>query len=329
MRPPAARQALLADLALAGVTLIWGATFVVIKAALATVTPFAFLAARFLLAAAVLLLLARRGLGRLGRREWTGSLLAGLFLFAGYAAQTIGLQQASPAKAGFLTGLSVVLVPLLAPLAGGRPRPATWLGVALATAGLLVLTLPPGASWNELGRLQAADLWLLACAFAFALQILSVGRLASSVPAEALTAVQMLAVALLSLAAWAFLEAPRHPLAATWPALVRATPALLMTGLLASALAYWVQSRAQAFTTPTHAALLFTLEPVWSYLFAVLWAGERLAARPGAGGLLILAGMLWTEWSGSRAGGASSHPAGARSQPASRKRAWTPDPGAE
>ncbi|MDI3299152.1 MAG: DMT family transporter [Bacillota bacterium] len=315
---------------MAGVTVIWGATFVVIKAALATVGPFAFLAARFLLAGALLAVLFPGALRRLGARGWARGALVGLFLFAGYAAQTIGLQGASPAKAGFLTGLSVVLVPLLSVPAGRRPAAATWPGVAAATAGLLVLTLPPGAGWDELGRFSAADLWLLGCALAFALQILAVGRFAGTASAEALTAVQLLTVALLSLLAWAFLEAPAQPLARTLEGVVRVAPALAMTGLLASALAYWVQNRAQAFTSPTHAALLFTLEPVWSYAFAVLLAGERVASRPAGGGLLILAGMLWTEWVRSRTGGAADAAAGTGSPEAARRKpAWNPDTGAE
>ncbi len=273
-----------ADLALVFVTLIWGTTFVVVKNALASAGPLAFVATRFWIAAALL-----GGIVLLRRRPASPRLfleggLTGLFLTLGYVTQTIGLQTTEAGKAAFITGLSVVFVPLFAAVLLRQPPPrAALLGVVLATVGLGLMTLDRRLS------VAAGDLWVLACALGFALHILSTGHFGPRHDPFTFTGVQLLMVALLSTLAALVFEAdalliPRQTL-----------PAALYMAVGATALVFSVQTWSQQHTTPTHTALIFALEPVFAALFAVLLTDEELALREGIGAGLILLGMLLAE----------------------------------
>jgi drug/metabolite transporter (DMT)-like permease len=277
-----------ADLSLLVVTAIWGATFVMVKEALAAAGPLTFLGLRFSLAALVLVpaLAVRRG-----PFSWNlaGSGAAiGLFLFTGYALQTAGLQFTSASKAGFITGLSVVIVPLLATLLRQPPTNRALVGAALATVGLGLLSLGDDVS------IQPGDLLVLGCAASFALHIVAVGRFAPRQDVLALTTAQIVAAALLTGAGALLFE---RPMAGQ---LAEILPAALFTGLFATVAAFYLQTRAQRFTSPTHTALIFTMEPVFAGLFGYLLAGERLGARGLAGCGLILAGILTSQVEGSR-----------------------------
>ncbi len=280
-----------ADLALLGVAAVWGATFVMVKDALGSVGPFTFLGLRFTLATLLLapLLLSGRRQAAWRRPVVAAGLLAGFALFAGYAFQTVGLQFTTPARAAFITGLSVVIVPLLAALGFGRRVPGgAWAGVALAAAGLALLSLgpdllaggPPFAAETALG-----DLVVLGCAGAFAVHLVLVGHFSPRHGTVALTLAQLFVAALLSLAFAAVLERPEPR--QVWPAL----PAAAFTGVFATVFAFTVQVRAQRFTTPTHTALIFSTEPVFGALFAYLLVGEVLSTLALIGCVLILAGM--------------------------------------
>ncbi len=281
-----------ADLALLLVTAIWGATFVMVKGATATFPVFAFLTLRFWVAAAVLAAAVVWRWRRQGGRAPAGfdaasvraGALIGLVLFAGYAFQTFGLRYTTPAKASFITGLSVVMVPLQSALLLRRPpERGAWWGVLLATAGLALLSLQGDLS------IALGDLIVLAGSVAFALHIVTTGAFAPRFDALALVTTQIVVVAALSLAAALIFERP-------WPA----TPtyvwqAALFTGLAATALAFGFQTLAQRFTTATHTALIFAMEPVWGGVFSYLLIGERLGMRGLIGCGLILAGMLLAE----------------------------------
>jgi drug/metabolite transporter (DMT)-like permease len=268
----------LADLALLAVAAVWGLTFVVIKESLAHVGPLTFVAMRFALAAAVLGPIAAR---RLRLRGLPHGVLAGLALLSGYLLQTAGLQFTSAARAGFITGLSVVLVPALGALLLRAPI-TTWvgLGVALATAGLALLSL------ESVDGLNVGDLLVLGCALGFAGHILLLARFAPGQDPLALTATQIATAGALSALAVPIFE----PIALD--KVSAALPAAALTGLFATALAYAVQTAAQRATPPTHTALIFSTEPVFAALFAFLLAGERLAPPQVFGATLILAGML-------------------------------------
>ncbi|MGC9400410.1 MAG: DMT family transporter [Anaerolineae bacterium] len=273
-----------ADLALVGVTLIWGSTFVVVKRSLESVGPLVFVAARFWTATLILWGASRMRPAPSSPHLWRDGVLTGLFLTLGFITQTVGLQSTAAGKAAFITGLSVVLVPVIAALAfGTRPAPPALLGVVMAAVGLGLLTL------NRRLRPAPGDLWVLACALAFALHILSTGRFTTRHDTRAFTLVQLLTVALLTTGAALFLE--RGSLLPPPDVL----PAVLYMGVVATALVFGTQSWAQRYTTPLHTALIFSLEPVFAALFAAFLGGERLTLREGLGGALVLGGMLVAE----------------------------------
>lgn len=276
-----------ADLLLLLVTAIWGSTFPMVESATRSLHVFPFLALRFDLAAAVLAALVWPRLRRAPAATWGAGALVGLFLFGGYALQTFGMSlNRSPAKTGFITGLSVVLVPVLSRVWLRRPVAApAWAGVALSTAGLALMTLN--------GRLapHAGDLLVLGCALAFALHVTAVARYAGAHDPAALAAIQVGTSALAAHVS-AALTGTWRPLATVDAAVWQA---VAITGLLATALAFWLQNTLQPFTTPTHTALIFAAEPVWAAAFAWLLSGEALTGRAYLGGALIVLGMILAE----------------------------------
>lgn len=283
------RRSLVSDGALLLVTLIWGVTFPIVKSALAQASPLVFNAARMSLAALLLLLLYRPPLARLSRSTWSVGALLGLALAAGYALQTAGLLWISPSISAFLTSLNVIMVPLLLAL-GWRRRlgwPA-WIGSLLALLGLYFLLAPAlGVSGSTRG-----DFLTLACALAFALQIVLLGEWAPRLGFRDLAVLQIVFAALFTwlgvflLAHW---ETPRwHPT----PDLFAAVAA---TAVLATALAFTVQSWAQQYTSATHTAVIFAFEPVFAWLASLWFWHERLAWLQLLGALLILLAMLASE----------------------------------
>jgi len=271
-----------ADLSLLFVTVIWGATFTVVKNAMEDITPFYFLAARFSLATLTLALLPGTIAGL--RRDWRIVVLPGLMLTSGFALQTTGLLYTSASRAGFITGLSVVLVPLIVSLRHKSWPPLPVLGgVLLATLGLYFL------SGTGQGGLNLGDFLVLGCAISFALQIITIGKRAKSINPLSF-ALGMTALAALNF--WSLaIGFERPPAAITLPVIF----AVGMTGLLATALAFYLQCRMQQFTSATHTALIFSAEPVFAAVFGYLLAGERLGAFGIFGGLLIVTGIVLAE----------------------------------
>jgi drug/metabolite transporter (DMT)-like permease len=276
----------MADLALAGVTFIWGATFVVVKEALESSSTLLFLALRFTLAAAALALLFRRRLERPTPAVWSAGVAVGLVLFLGYLFQTLGLRLTTPAKSAFITGLSVVLVPVLgAVVYRSRPEAHAWVGVGCGAAGLYLLVAPAGG-W----RISAGDLLTFFCAVCFAVHILLLGRFSRRVGVADLSVIQVGVAALLALGSFWWAEQPF----VRWTAPLLG--AVVACGLLATALAFSVQTWAQQFTSPTHTALILTLEPVFAWGTSYLVMGESLEGRALWGAALILSGIVVSEW---------------------------------
>ena len=269
-------------LALTGVTAIWGSTFVVVKDAVEKMPVTDFLTWRFGLAALAMLVMRPRSVAALGPRGRRAGLLVGLALGSGYLLQTLGLQHTSAAVSGFITGMFVVLTPLGAAVLLRKPPPAAaWLAVAVATVGLGLLSLK-GFS------VGTGELLTLGCAAAFALHIVGLGRWASSYDAFGLAVVQLLTTAAMCavVAVPGGLVVP--PDASVWGALA-------LTALAATALAFVVQTWAQSHLPPTRAAVVMTMEPVFSGVFAVVLAGEVLGARTLVGAALVLVAMVLTE----------------------------------
>ncbi|MDX6400132.1 MAG: hypothetical protein QOF27_738 [Gaiellaceae bacterium] len=270
-------------LALVLVTAVWGVTFVQVKDAVALYPLFAFLAVRFWIAT---LTLAVPGLPRvrsLGRTGLTAGAFLGLLLAAGYTLQTAGLERTTVSSTGFVTGMYVVLTPLIAlVLVRSSIGLSVWGGVALSTIGLAMLSGIHAGS-------VTGDLLVLAAAAVYSLQIVLMERHAPLYDAVAFTFVEMLAagVALgVVAAALGDLHVPHG-----WTV----WGALLVTGVFASALGFLVQTWAQRRTSATRTALAFTMEPVWTALFGYTLAGDRLGVLGWGGCAVIMAGIVLAE----------------------------------
>ncbi len=271
------------SLALIAVTAIWGVTFVQVKDAVAIYPLFAFLAVRFAIASVALAPVAVGRLRGLGRSGMGAGALLGLLLAGGYALQTEGLAHTSVSSTGFITGLYVVLTPLVA-LALFRDRLglAGWVGIALAVAGLAMLS---GVHRGQV----LGDMLVLASAAVQAGQIVAVGRFAPRFDPLALVFVEIV----VSFAGFAIVAAALGSLSV--PRGWTVWGALLVTGVFASAFAYLVQAWVQQRTTAARAALIFTLEAPFAALFGYLLSGDRLGAVGWAGCAVILTGIVIAE----------------------------------
>lgn len=282
VNPVSTRRRLMADASLLAVAVVWGATFPLTKYILEFLPPFLYLSVRFALAAALLIPLALGGLRALPLALLFRGLGVGAVLGAAYALQTIGLQSTTATIAAFITGLSVVLVPVFGSFVGRGSSRRVWFGVGLATLGLALLTLQPGSGSGS------GDLLILFCAVLLAIQILMVDRVATRITPIAFGALQSAGVALLCILFVPLERAPLPAPAAVWIAVIA-------MAILASALAFTVQSWAQRFTLPSHVGLIFAAEPISAGVFARVFLGEALDTRQWLGAVMILAGILLAE----------------------------------
>jgi drug/metabolite transporter (DMT)-like permease len=280
-----------ADIALAFCSLLWGATFVVVRGALDHISVFLFLAVRFSLAALLMAVFRPAGLRNLKRAEVLAGAALGLFMFGGYAFQTAGLQYTTPAKSGFVTGSSVVLVPLLLAIFWKR-RLTAWIyaGTLAAVAGLYLLTVPA----EGLTRLNHGDLLTLGAAGLYAMHIILVGDYTRRHSVAALSVLQVAACAVLAWTATAVAGATLWQ-PARYEGRWELVAAIGICAVFATAIAFSVQLWAQQYTSSSHAAIIFTLEPVFAVITSYLVIGERLNGRSMVGALLVLAGILIAE----------------------------------
>lgn len=276
-----------AELALLSIAFIWGTSFVIVQDAVQEIPVLAFLALRFGVALLALLLIFNSRLRGLGqphhhRALWGGALI-GVALFGGYVFQTWGLLYTTATKSGFYTGLSVVLVPLLAGLFFRRrvSRPE-WLGAGLSAAGLGLIVFGAGVAAVDF---NSGDLLTLLAALCFAFQIVLIDRLVTEANYPLLLIAQIAVVALLSTVG--ALGAGQLTLGWPWPI----WETIGAMGLLATALAFWIQNRFQARSTATRAAIILASEPVFAGLFGYLLKGDRLQGEQWLGAALILAAM--------------------------------------
>ncbi|MGH3441033.1 MAG: DMT family transporter [Nitriliruptorales bacterium] len=288
-------------LALLAVTFVWGSTFVVVKEAVDRLPVLSFNAWRFAIAAIALGWLARRELPLLGRDGLRRGVILGAALWAAYVLQTFGLTLTTAPKAGFITGMVVVITPLLqSGLLRRVPSSAALGGAGLAFGGLALLTLE-GALVPSLG-----DLLVLGCAVGFSLHLVGLGAWSGAHPSGALATVQLATTAVLSAAGGLVQDAVAGPFAWTPPG-AYVWGSIVFTALFASAFAFFAQTAAQRVLSPTRTAVIFTMEPVFAWLTS--WLGvplllatgmtglepETFGVRQGVGAAVILAGMLWAE----------------------------------
>ncbi len=268
---------LIYTLLLVAVTAVWGWTFVVVQDAISVYGVIPFLAVRFVLAGAAL---APIYAAKLTRRSLIVGGGIGVVLAAGYLFQTTGLLFTSPTNSGLITGLFVVFAPLADRLLfGANLSRQVVLAVALSLVGMVLLAGggPEGANWG--------DLLTLLCAAALGLHIALLSRYAASHDAGALTLAQILSIALLFLIVWPFFATVALPPPGVWIA-------LLVTGLLASAGAFLVQTTVQQHIPAARTAIILTMEPVFAALFGYWLAGDRLVAVQIFGALMILSALV-------------------------------------
>jgi len=296
---PARSRSLRAHILLIAVVAIWGSTFVIVKSALADVSPLLFNFIRMTLAFLCLALFYRGHFGRMNRRSLLAGAIVGACLAMGYQFQTAGLRLTTPSKSAFITGMVVVLVPLLSAIPALRPRGAhtpqwnAWLGALVAFTGIVLLTTPAG-SLLDFRSIGLGDLLTLGCALGFSLHVLALARLSPRVPFEQLAVLQVGFCAAFMAISLPLLEHPWMRPSLLHPS-ARVVVALLVTAVLATATAFTVQSWAQKYLPATHTALILALEPVFAWLTSFLFYGERLGRRGASGALLILAGIALTE----------------------------------
>lgn len=275
-----------ADLALLGVTAAWGSTFPAIKVGVAVVDPLVFYALRLTLALLGLALLFRRSLFTNLAGRWRQGIVLGLLLYVSYLAQAVGLQYTTASRSGFITSLSVILVPFLyVPLT--RRNPGLWpsLGALVCVAGLFLLTRP------DVGRLNRGDLITLACALIYAFYVVLLERFSRGRSPEPLIGIQGLTMAAAALVAL--------PLAQRWPGRAELLHRDLWAGLAVTVpvaiLTVVAITRFQPRTTATRAAVIYSAEPLFAFLCAALWLNERLDPAGAVGAALIVGGILLAE----------------------------------
>lgn len=265
-----------AVLALIVASFVFGATFVVIKSAVAETPPLTFVAWRFLLGAVFLALFA---IPR-GPRLWRHGLVAGAALFAGYAFQTVGLTQTSASNSALITGLYVVFTPLIAAVFVRRaPSPWSVGAAAFSFAGLVLLT-----GTDDL-RLETGDVLTVACALSFAAHIVILSKLARLHPVVPFTTAQLAVTSVLAFGSSWVLEGPSIPEGHAWGA-------LLLTGIGASAGCFVLQIWSQTVVGPTTAAVVLAAEPAFAVATAWVVLEERLDLAGWVGAASIMAAIF-------------------------------------
>lgn len=278
------KKQLLADLSLLIVVVIWGYTFVAIKNALEEITPFNFIALRFIISFVILVIVFHKRLKNINCYIIIRGIVVGIFLFLAYAFQTVGLKYTSASNAGFITGFSVVLVPLFSALIlKSRPSIETIAGVICAVSGLYLL------SYNEGYKINKGDILVFFCALAVAFHILSVGYYTKKMDSILLTIVQIGAVMVLSVISALIFEENVIPESRV------AWNAIIITSVFATVGAYLIQNIMQRFTSSSHTALIFSGEPVFAGIFGYYILRERLGNWSVTGCILILSGMIISE----------------------------------
>jgi drug/metabolite transporter (DMT)-like permease len=283
-----------AHLGLLACSFLWGVTFVVVKSALNDSSVFAYLAARFTVAALPMAWFYWADIRKLTRSECWAGLRIGLFMFGGYVFQTAGIARTTPSKAAFITGFSVILVPVFMALFWHRRIGAwAWSGVLASLVGLYYLTVPR----EGIADLNRGDLLVLGCAVLYAFQIIYIERYSAQHSLGGLSFIQVAMAALLCLVAIPLLaavhlEQPRFHLTS---GLIQG---VLITAIFGTAVAYTLLVWGQRHTSATNTALILAGEPIFAAVTSYIVLHERLGGRAIVGAALILVGILVAELKG-------------------------------
>ena len=275
-----------ADFLLLMVAVAWGSTFFVVQAAVADTPVYTFLFWRFSLAGLLMALISFKHFRFITKEVLKAGTLLGLFMFLGYAFQTFALTYTYSSTVGFITGLSVIVVPFVSYLIFKHKASIfSTFGAVTAAVGLYFLTLN-----SEIG-FSLGEFYAFICAMMFALHIVFTGHLSRRYNVYLLVTLQFLTVGVCSLIGGIFLEGSIVP-----PKIDSMfMNAIAITVLFATIFAFWVQTAVQRFTTAAKTAIIFTMEPVSAGIFGYLFANELLTFSQICGAMLILAGMLIAE----------------------------------
>nr|WP_254911534.1 DMT family transporter [Sphingomonas sp. CDS-1] len=271
------------ELALIGITLLWGGTFLIVHQAMHHSGPLFFVGLRFGTAALMALPFALPLLRGVTRREWLAGVMIGVGIFTGYSLQTWGLQTIASSTSAFITAAYVPLVPILQwIILRRRPRLASWAGVALAFIGLLLIAAPKDGL--SLGR---GETLTLISTLAIALEIIFISLWASRVDVARVTFIQLAVTSLLAFASMIPAGEAIPPF--SWTVVLSACGLGLMTALI-----QFVMNWAQQSVSATRATLIYAGEPVWAGLIGWI-AGDRLPAIALLGGALVVAAVIVSE----------------------------------
>ncbi|MGI6113044.1 MAG: DMT family transporter [Mahellales bacterium] len=276
-----------ADMLLLLVTFIWGSTFVLIKNAIADIPPYTFILIRHLTAFILLSMVFIKRYRNFNKEVFVYSIIIAVFLFAGYALQTIGLIYTTASNSSFITSLAVVFVPIISFLLFKRiPTRSTLLGIPIAILGLALLTL------NESLSINVGDFYTFICAISFGVSIILIERFTKKVDSVLMAMLQILFIAIISCVFSLTLENGMYSAINFSPDVIIA---ILITGILATGLAFVIQNTVQRYTTAAHTALIFTAEPIFGAMFAYLMHDEVFTLRHILGAGLIIAGVILAE----------------------------------
>lgn len=281
---PMNRKQIISDLSLLMITVIWGFTFIIVHDALSNIETFNFLWLRFGFAfLSSSIVFHKRIFNKMNKATIFYGSLIGIILFFAYGFQTLGLVFTTPSNSGFITGLYVIFVPLFAALLFKyKLKKENILGVILAVTGLILI------SFRDDFQVNIGDILTLFCAFSFAFHILTIDKWTKKVDSICLATIQIGTVSFISFFVSIFFEntyIPNFQMKSVWYAII-------ITAIFATTLAFIIQNIAQRHTNPTHTALIYTAEPVFAGIFAVLLTDDVFTLRSLIGSGLILSGML-------------------------------------
>lgn len=278
------KKSLYADLSMLIVAIIWGGGFVAVKDALNTITPFYIMTLRFLISAVLMCIIFFKRIKKITKKDIKGGSIVGVFLFLGFAFQTVGLKYTSAGKQAFLTGTYVIIVPFLYWIfMRKRPSKYSFIGAFLTIIGIGMISIQSKLNIN------LGDMLTLICAVFFALQIVAIEFFTKDIDPIILTVVQLSLSAILSFICTVSFESVIQPLNK------QAIFSILYLGVFSTMIAFIIQNVAQKYTYSTHAAIILSLESVFGLLLSVILLHEVLTVKMIIGCALIFIAIITTE----------------------------------
>ena len=278
------KKSLYADLSMFIVAIIWGGGFVAVKDALNTITPFYIMTLRFLISAVLMCIIFFKRIKKITKKDIKSGSIVGVFLFLGFAFQTVGLKYTSAGKQAFLTGTYVIIVPFLYWIfTRKRPSKYSFIGAFLTLIGIGMISIQSTLSIN------LGDILTLICAVFFALQIIAIEIFTKNTDPIILTVTQLSLAAILSFICTIIFEPISQPLNG------QALFSIVYLGVFSTMIAFIIQNVAQKYTYSTHAAIILSLESVFGLLLSVILLHEVLTFKMIIGCALIFIAIITTE----------------------------------